>query len=298
MGTSSRKMDKSLWQTLGTFDFMHLHQWLQARLSCDKCYTALQIGIVPRCWFCWTSWGLNRLRVNSVYLRESNVRSHKLDVQETNLSLTQSCWIWSYFFRCRCSMDGIPALDLCNLVVEVLHSSWIQSTARCEQPISHVTFSRHLHALIFDVTSTLGQVWRAARTFHSIHLHAFMMWLFWFSTILPFHFLLSTFTPIVSCILLVVSFFLLDVEDKYPAHSRKSGPWHPCRARPSHRKWAQRLPHLGDHWTVHPGILRERVPEFVWLWARWLHHWHSALFTTHSGAIRCSEPQAVVVCRS
>ena len=55
--------------------------------------------------------------------------------------------------------------------------------------------------------------------------------------------------------------------------SAKWGPWHPCRVRPSHRLWAQRLPHLGGYWTVHPGILRrERVPE--WPRVRWRHHRH------------------------
>ena len=40
------------------------------------------------------------------------------------------------------------------------------------------------------------------------------------------------------------------------------------------------MPHLGDHWTAFPGILRrERVPELVWPCVRWLQHWHGALFT-------------------
>ena len=39
----------------------------------------------------------NRLRVYDMYLRESNVRSHKLDVHETNFSFTQFYWIWGEF---------------------------------------------------------------------------------------------------------------------------------------------------------------------------------------------------------
>ena len=37
----------------------------------------------------------------SVYLQTSNIRSHQLDVQETNFRLSQLHWIWSDFFRCR-----------------------------------------------------------------------------------------------------------------------------------------------------------------------------------------------------
>ena len=52
----------------------------------------------------------------------------------------------------------------------------------------------------------------------------------------------------------------------------------PCRVRPSHRLWAQRLPHLGGYWTIHPGILgREWVTE---LRERWRHHRQGALFTS------------------
>ena len=107
----------------------------------------------------------------------------------------------------------------------------------------------------------------------------------------PFLFLLSTFTLIVFFIHLVFSFFH-DVEYKYPVHSRWWGPWHPCRVRSSHRLWAQRPPHLGDHWIIHPGILRrEQVPELAWPGIRWLHHRHGALFTTvHPGARRWCEP--------
>ena len=45
---------------------------------------------------------------------------------------------------------------------------------------------------------------------------------------------------------------LKSLGDKYPAHSRWWGPWHPCRERPSHRLWAQRPAHLRDR--------REQVP--------------------------------------
>ena len=48
-----------------------------------------------------------------------------------------------------------------------------------------------------------------------------------------------------------------DVVHKYPAYFRWC-PWHPGRERAFHRLWAQRLPHLRDYWTIHPGILRRQ----------------------------------------
>ena len=85
-------------------------------------------------------------------------------------------------------------------------------------------------------------------------------------------------SPITLLFLLPDTFNFHDVVDKYPAHFRW-GPWHSCRVRPSHRFWAQRLPHHGGYSTLHPGILgRECVPER--LRVRWRHHRQGALFTT------------------
>ena len=74
----------------------------------------------------------------------------------------------------------------------------------------------------------------------------------------PFHFLLSTFSPIIFFILLIFTFFFHDVGDKYPAHSHQWGPWHPCRVRPSHKLWAQRPAHLRNHWTFLTTILKKK----------------------------------------
>ena len=56
-----------------------------------------------------------------MYLQESNIRSHKLDVQEANFHSSTESDVVSLDAARR--MDGIPALDLWDLVVEVLHSS-------------------------------------------------------------------------------------------------------------------------------------------------------------------------------
>ena len=52
-----------------------------------------------------------------------HIRTNKLDVQETNFSFTQFNKIWDYFSWCRfTTQDGIPALELWDLVIEVFHS--------------------------------------------------------------------------------------------------------------------------------------------------------------------------------
>ena len=91
------EMDKSTWQTFGTFDLLHSsHMWIQTLLSCGKHSTTMQIRIVSRLWFCRRPW---RLEVNT--RRKSNICSHKLDVQETNLSFTQFYGSWNHFSRWR-----------------------------------------------------------------------------------------------------------------------------------------------------------------------------------------------------
>ena len=76
-----------------------------------------------------TSKTQNRPRENPVYLQESNSRSHKLDVQEANFHISTESEVVSLDAGLR--MDGIPALDLWDLVVEVLHSSVHQPRTRC-----------------------------------------------------------------------------------------------------------------------------------------------------------------------
>ena len=58
-----------------------------------------------------------------VHICKSYICSHKLDVQEKN-SLTQFNRTWDYLsLDAGLRMDGIPALDLWDLVIDVLHSS-------------------------------------------------------------------------------------------------------------------------------------------------------------------------------
>ena len=55
-----------------------------------------------------------------MYLRKSNICSHKLNAQEPNISSTEPEVI---LLDAGLRMDGLPALDLWDVVIEVLHSS-------------------------------------------------------------------------------------------------------------------------------------------------------------------------------
>ena len=58
----------------------------------------------------WSRW-------NSLYLREWNIRSHKLDVQETSFSLTQFCPTWSDVVRCKSTWKELPLL-ICGMILQ------------------------------------------------------------------------------------------------------------------------------------------------------------------------------------
>ena len=67
---------------------------------------------------------LFNIGTNLVCLCKSNVRSHKLDVQEANFSFhTVLLNLRIYLVMLVYAMDGSPVLDLWDLLLEVLHSS-------------------------------------------------------------------------------------------------------------------------------------------------------------------------------
>ena len=61
--------------------------------------------------------------MNFGHIWKSHVCSHNLDVQETNVSILSSTGSEIITLDAGLRMDGIPALDLWDLVTEVLHSS-------------------------------------------------------------------------------------------------------------------------------------------------------------------------------
>ena len=64
------------------------------------------------------------LEEHYVHFRKSYICSNQLDVQETNFSFAQFNRIRNHFFGCTgLRLDGIPALDLWDLIVAVLHGN-------------------------------------------------------------------------------------------------------------------------------------------------------------------------------
>ena len=78
-----------VWQPTST-----IRVWSQTKNTAQHCRLALF-----QYWVCWEPWGLEiDLGRNSVDLRKSNMRSHRLDVKETIFSLLQLHWIWGCWF--------------------------------------------------------------------------------------------------------------------------------------------------------------------------------------------------------
>ena len=96
-GTSCHKMDQSLWQRLA-----RLMSYEHNTSDCRHTMCVIRHSVVDRdCSKTQTLLGPWRfesnLGRNSGCLRKSNIRSHELEVQERNLSVSQFDWIWSYF---------------------------------------------------------------------------------------------------------------------------------------------------------------------------------------------------------
>ena len=81
----------------------HIHHTDDYRQYCHVGNTAqhCRLGFFQDSDFCWRPWRFKiNIRRNLVYLRKSNVRSHELDVQEANVSVSKFHGIRSYFFGC------------------------------------------------------------------------------------------------------------------------------------------------------------------------------------------------------
>ena len=124
--TIGHKMDQSLWQTIRPFDLLHSsYMWLQTILLCANTAKTMQTGTVSRLRFCGRSWGFN------IYIRWNFYAF--LDVihlfQQVGMCKKQTAVSHSsteaeiISIDAGLRMDGIPALDLWDLVLEVFHSS-------------------------------------------------------------------------------------------------------------------------------------------------------------------------------
>ena len=74
-----------------------------------------------------------------MHFRESTIRTNKSDLQDAIFGFTQYHRIRGQLFDACLRMDGIPALDLLNLVSEVLHSSprggWAHGRCSCVRSV-------------------------------------------------------------------------------------------------------------------------------------------------------------------
>ena len=83
----------------------------------------MQIGTVSGLWLCRRPWTLKiNIRRCLVYFRKSHVCANMLDVPETDVSFTLFYRGWNHLLGAGSRMDGIPALTLWDLVIEIFHS--------------------------------------------------------------------------------------------------------------------------------------------------------------------------------
>ena len=123
--TSSHQTDRSFWQTPGSFDFWYTpHEWFWSNIVMwEILYNSAELGLSEDSDFAGDLEDSKiDFRENFLHIWKSHVRATKFDMQGTNVSFTQFNGIWNYF-SWGPRMDGTPALDLWDLVIEVFHSS-------------------------------------------------------------------------------------------------------------------------------------------------------------------------------
>ena len=112
----------------------------QAALLCG---TTMQNRIISRFWFWRRPW---RRKINVTWslmqFRKSNICANKLDVQETDISLTQLDGSWTFFSGCRFTHglnSRASSLGLCNWSIS-LSTKINKSTGHVDRYTSHVIF--------------------------------------------------------------------------------------------------------------------------------------------------------------
>ena len=151
------------------------------------------------------------------------------------------------------------------------HQNSTPEGSMCEHHTSH----RHFFTVKY-MRTRMAQVWVRTRSSHPCLMFLVSVVSVWslrqpHLPLLPHHLLSDHLS-----FLLPVNFIFQDVVDNSPVQLRW-GPWHPGRVRASHRLWAQRLPHHGSLWTLHPEILGGAAV-LQWLRLRWRHHRHGAVW--------------------
>ena len=137
--TINHKMDQSLWQTAMSFDLFHSsYFWIQTVLSCEKHCQTMQIGIVSRLRFCRRSWGFKSTSGGALCVFGSHTFvpiSWMLKKQTSVSHSSTEAEIISLDAGLR--LDGIPALDLWDLIVAV-HANTYQSNQERWDPFTNL----------------------------------------------------------------------------------------------------------------------------------------------------------------
>ena len=118
-------MYSGMWQTKSKIDFLcSSHKRFPTILSCGKQGITLWTGFVSRVRLCWRLWGSEtNFRRSFVYFWKYNICSSQMDVQETDCFFTQSKESETISLHAGLRMDGSLALDLWDIVIEVLRST-------------------------------------------------------------------------------------------------------------------------------------------------------------------------------
>ena len=126
IGKISHQKDRSLWQTISSFDFKHSsHKWLPTILSCgltrlsivDWVYSKTQILLVtlktrnqPQVWVLCIFGSRPFVQISWICKKQTSVSHSSTELEIVSLDAGLR-------------MDGLPALDLGDIVIEVLRST-------------------------------------------------------------------------------------------------------------------------------------------------------------------------------
>ena len=117
-------MDQSLWQTSESIDFLHSsYMWLQTILSCGKHCNTMQIGIVSRLLRIQNLHQVEHCAFSEAIRSFQSVGCARNKLQFCKSSRESEIILLDAGLR----MDGIPALDLLDLIVTVLHENTHQN---------------------------------------------------------------------------------------------------------------------------------------------------------------------------
>ena len=143
--TIDHKIYQSLWQTLISFDLLHSsYMWVQTELPCGKHCQTMQIGIVSRLRFCRRSWGFKTYIRWNIFLEAIRL-FQSVGCVRNKTSVSQS-WTESEIISSDAGLrlDGIPALDLWDLIVEVLETRIRVINNAGTRARTYVRFVQHL----------------------------------------------------------------------------------------------------------------------------------------------------------